>query len=104
MGYTRAMAETWPIVFLAVVLKVPAIGMIWLVLWAAKGHDQPEAAGGDDDGGTRRDKLPFGPRRGGPHGGPGPVVLGEPHEGRNRQAGSGTRSRERRRSRAISRR
>ena len=97
------MAETWPIFFLAVVLKVPAIGMIWLVLWAAKEHDPgAEAPGGDDDGGSRRDKLPLWPRRGGPHTGPGGSV--DCPDGRRRQAVTGTRSRERRRSREISRR
>ena len=104
MGYTRAMAETWPILFLAVVLKVPAIGMIWLVLWAAKGQPEPEAPGSDEDGGSRRGRIPFGPRRGGPVG-PGDCTGGpEHHEGRSRQAGRKTRSRERSRSREISRR
>ena len=94
------MAEMWPIFFLAVVLKVPAIGMIWLVLWAAKPMPEAEAPG-DEDGGSKRDRLPFGPRRGGPGdctSGPGV------HDGRSRQTVRGARSSERRRSREISRR
>ena len=106
IGYTRAMAETWPIFFLAVVLKVPAIGMIWLVLWAAKAHDPgAEAAGGDDDGGSRRDKLPLWPRRGGPHSGPGGSIdCRDGSDGRRRQAVAGMRPRDLRRSRETSRR
>ena len=99
------MAESVPILFLAVVLKVPAIGMIWLVLWAAKAHDPgAETPGGDDDGGSRRDKLPLWPRRGGPHSGPDGCADCPDGTGRRRQAAKGTRPRERRRSREISRR
>src|SRR5215203_3271373 len=61
----------WPIFFLAVVLKIPVLASMWLVWWAAKQHDQPEAAA-EDDGGFKqrpRPRLPRGPRRGGPHGG-----------------------------------
>ena len=99
------MAETWPIFFLAVVLKVPAIGMIWLVLWAAKTQPGAEASGGDEDGGTRRDRLPFGPRRGGPLTGPGECDGGSRiRGGRTGQTERGRRSLERRRSRETSRR
>ena len=100
------MAETWPILFLAVVLKVPAIGMIWLVLWAAKPVEPgTETPGGDDDGGSRRDRIPLWPRRGGPHSGPdGTVDCPEGPGSRRRQAVAGIRPRERRRSREISRR
>ena len=74
-----------------------------LVLWAAKAHDPgAEAADGDDDGGSRRDKLPLWPRRGGPHSGPGGSI--DCPDGRRRQAVRGIRSRERLRSRDISRR
>ena len=99
------MAETWPIFFLAVVLKVPAIGMIWLVLWAAKPVESEAEAPGDDDGGSRRDRIPLWPRRGGPHAGPGGSAdCTDGSGGRRRQTVRGARSRDRRRSREISRR
>lgn len=61
----------WPIFFLLVVLKVPAVGMIWLLYWAAR--NEPENGildEGEDGGGRRRPRplVPRGPRRG-PHGG-----------------------------------
>ena len=67
------MTGFWPIFFLAVVLKIPVLALMWLVYWAARQHDEPEAAT-DEDGGSRKRRrpqphLPKGPRRGGPHGG-----------------------------------
>src|SRR6187200_2440878 len=65
------MTGFWPIFFLLVVLKIPVLGSLWLVWWAAKQHDEPEAATDEDSGGFKRrprPKLPQGPRRG-PHGG-----------------------------------
>ena len=65
------MTGFWPIFFLAVVLKIPVLASMWLVYWAAKQHDEPEAATDEDSGGFKRrprPKLPRGPRRG-PHGG-----------------------------------
>lgn len=65
------MTGFWPIFFLLVVLKIPVLGSLWLVWWASKQHDEPEAATDDDGGFKRRQpqpRLPRGPRRG-PHGG-----------------------------------
>lgn len=65
------MTGFWPIFFLLVVLKIPVLGSLWLVWWAAKQHDEPEAAADEDGGGFKRrprPKMPKGPRRG-PHGG-----------------------------------
>ena len=62
----------WPIMFMLVVLKVPAIFMIYLLYWAAR--TEPENGmvdETDDDGGRKRRPRPLfprGPRRG-PHGG-----------------------------------
>lgn len=99
------MVESLPYFFLMFVLKIPTVGMIWLVLWAAKPATEDAAAEGGDEGGGSKLKpgrRPFGPRRGGPHGGPGlnPVECGPDGE-RRRQAGNRARSRERRRSRPI---
>ncbi|MCB0860310.1 MAG: hypothetical protein KDB54_06610 [Solirubrobacterales bacterium] len=82
----------WPIMFMLVVLKVPAIFMIYLLYWAAK--NEPENGvvdDGEDNGGGQkrpRPRLPRGPRRG-PHGGD---AL-NPYSRRNRtsQPGSGHR-------------
>lgn len=82
------MSEIWPFLFLAVVLKVPVIGMIYLLWWAAQ---PPEVENATDDGdgndrGRRRPKpgFPRGPRRG-PHGGGVRPAAGTAHEGRVRQ-------------------
>ena len=104
LGYTpNFVVESIPYIFLMFVLKIPTVGMVWLVLWAAKPAEQDVAAeGGDEDGGSRlkRGRRPFGPRRGGPgpHGGGGaPAECGP--RGRRRQAGRRARSRDRLRSR-----
>lgn len=57
-----------PIFFLLVVLKIPVLGALWLIWWAAKAPE-PETGGmGGDGGGSgrrpRRPILPRGPRRG----------------------------------------
>jgi hypothetical protein len=78
----------WPIFFLAVVLKIPVFGALWLVWWAV--HAEPETEDvGEDDGGhrfhNRGPSKPRGPRRGGPHGGAGARPLPEcPPAGRQR--------------------
>jgi hypothetical protein len=63
--------EGWlPIFFLLVVLKIPVIGALWLVWWAAKTPPLDEAA--EDSGGDGFNRwrpqptLPRGPRRGPP--------------------------------------
>jgi hypothetical protein len=62
----------WPILFMLVILKVPAIMMIYLLYWAAK--NEPENGivdEGEEGGGGRkrpRPLFPRGPRRD-PHGG-----------------------------------
>jgi hypothetical protein len=67
------MEGVWPIIFLAVVLKIPVFFAIWLVWWAARAEPELEDAAGE--GGThtfrrwrRQPTKPRGPRRG-PHGG-----------------------------------
>jgi hypothetical protein len=95
--------EALPYFFLMFVLKIPTVGMIWLVLWAAKpvAQDSEAAEGGDEGGGSKlKFGRPIGPRRGGPHGGMNRGDCG-PNGGRRRQAGRRTRSRERLRSRPI---
>lgn len=71
MSYTGLMEGFWPIFFLVVVLKIPAIGMIWLLYWAAT-NDSGEGVldEGEGGGGRRRPRplRPRGPRRD-PHGG-----------------------------------
>ena len=60
-----------PIFFLAVVLKIPVLGAMWLVWWASRAQPLADEAP-EDDGGFRFRRSdptrPRGPRRGGPHG------------------------------------
>jgi hypothetical protein len=107
MATLRSVREYWPMFFMLVVLKVPVIGMIYLLWWAAQPVVTTEA--GDEDGGdggrrVRRPKSPRGPRRG-PHG-PGGIVRPVPHEGRSRRPASqpvGAPDSARSRDRSISR-
>jgi hypothetical protein len=63
-----------PIVFLAVILKIPVFFGIWLIWWAARAEPEIEDLPGEsDDHGFRRFRRnplkPRGPRLRGPHGG-----------------------------------
>ncbi|MGZ5316254.1 MAG: hypothetical protein ACXW0S_10310 [Solirubrobacterales bacterium] len=63
-----------PIIFLAVVLKIPVFFGIWLIWHAVRDEPTPEdMPGAEEEHGFRRwrrePKRPRGPRRGGPHGG-----------------------------------
>jgi len=91
----------WPIFFLLVILKVPAIAMIALLYWAAKNEPENGLIEGDEgDGGQRRPRspLPRGPRRD-PHGGgslkPSPprVRTAESSKGRRLPTEAGSRPR-----------
>ena len=67
------MEGVWPIIFLAVVLKIPVFFAIWLVWWAARAEPELEDASGEGGDHTfrrwrRQPTQPRGPRRG-PHGG-----------------------------------
>jgi len=62
-----------PIFFLLVVLKIPVLGALWLVWWAAQEPESDEEASPGDDGHGR--KPPFRPRPRGPHGAPQPPSL-----------------------------
>jgi hypothetical protein len=85
-------------IFLLVVLKVPIIGMIWLLYWSAQSAEEevPEEGNGGEDHGRRRrnpPRLPRGPRRD-PHGGGARPPAEAPHGGRIRQL-EAARARER---------
>ena len=87
-GTLKRVEGLWPFVFLFFVLKIPVLGMMYLLWWAAQ---PPEVENAEDDGGNedhgRRRPLPGfprGPRRG-PHGGGARPVADSPHEGRVRQ-------------------
>ena len=61
-----------PIFFLAVVLKIPVLGALWLVWWASREpKGEEELADGSDEGFRRFRRQPDGPAgpRRGPHGG-----------------------------------
>jgi|GEM_PF-1569068 len=62
----------WPILFMLVALKVPAIFMIYLLYWADKAEHEDGLVDEGNDGGNRRRRprpiTPRGPRRD-PHGG-----------------------------------
>jgi hypothetical protein len=65
----------WAFFWLAVVLKIPIVALLWIVWWAI--HAEPETESADDGGGSDRHghgprvKPPRPPRRG-PHGDPVP--------------------------------
>jgi hypothetical protein len=66
----------WAVFWLAVVLKLPIAALLWIVWWAVQEPPQPKT-GGDDDGGSPRDRphprlRPPGPQRRGPHATPPP--------------------------------
>jgi hypothetical protein len=82
------MEGVWPIVFLAVVLKVPVFFAIWLVWWAARAEPELEDSAGEGGDHTfrrwrRQPTPPRGPRRG-PHGGAEQVQPDCPPGGRKR--------------------
>jgi hypothetical protein len=67
------MDGVWPIVFLAVVLKIPVAFLLYTVWWAVKAEPETEEAPADEAGGDhgfrrwrKQPKGPRGPRRG-PH-------------------------------------
>jgi hypothetical protein len=66
--------EVVPIIFLAVILKIPVLYGMWLIYWAVKDEPQVEDLPGDAEDHSfrrfRRDPTkPRGPRQRGPHGG-----------------------------------
>jgi hypothetical protein len=62
-----------PIIFLAVILKIPVLYGMWLIWWAVKDEPELEDLPGDADDHSfrrfRRNPLKPGPRQRGPHGG-----------------------------------
>jgi hypothetical protein len=66
------MHGVWPIIFLAVVLKIPVGFLLYTVWWAVKAEPETEEAPADESGGhgfRRWRREPNGPRspRRGPH-------------------------------------
>lgn len=83
-----------PIIFLAVVLKIPVLFGMWILWWAMRPAPLADDASGGEDHGFRRwrrePRGPRGPRRG-PHGGGSVAVPDCPPGGRvrgRRTAGS----------------
>jgi len=66
----------WGFIWIMLVLKIPLIALLWLVWWAIKNVDEPDADPATGDGGTKVPHPPRPrrrgrwPRRGGPHGTP----------------------------------
>jgi hypothetical protein len=78
-----------PILFLAVILKIPVLFGLWLIYWAMKDEPQVEEdlPGESEDHSFRRyrrNPLKPGPRKRGPHGGGATVELPGPDGGRTR--------------------
>ena len=78
-----------PIIFLAVILKIPVLYGMWLIYWAVKDEPQiedlPDGAEDHSFGRFRRNPLaPRGPRRRGPHGGAAEAQPDCPPGGRRR--------------------
>ena len=84
------MGEVVPIIFLAVVLKIPVLYGMWLIYWAVKDEPQLEDLPGDADDHSfrrfRRNPLKPGPRTRGPHGGSAQAKPDCPPGGRPRVA------------------
>jgi hypothetical protein len=82
------MDEALPIIFLAVVLKIPVFGMLWLIWWAMRAEPELEDTGGGEDHSFKRwrrsPSKPRNPRRRGPHGGAAQAQPDCPPGGRNR--------------------
>ena len=82
------MDEALPIIFLAVVLKIPVFGMLWLIWWAIRAEPEVEDSldGGEEHPFPRFRREPRGPRgpRRGPHGGASRVEPDCPPGGRKR--------------------
>lgn len=59
---------TWTFIWMAVVLKIPIVALLWLVWWAVREEPQPTAdgrtEGGGDDGHPPSPRKPRPPRRG----------------------------------------
>jgi hypothetical protein len=77
-----------PIVFLAVILKIPVLFAIWLIWWAMREEPELEDTGGAEDHSFRRFRRnplkPPGPRHRGPHGGAAQAQPDCPPGGRKR--------------------
>jgi hypothetical protein len=72
------MSGFWAIFWLAVVLKIPIVALLWIVWWAVKDPPEPEPRDRGDGGSDRapghpRIDPPHPPRRG-PHGDPAPTA------------------------------
>ena len=72
-GRLAGMDGVLPILFLAVVLKIPVLFGMWLIYWAVKDEPQLDDLPGDTDDHSfrrfRRNPLKPRPRSRGPHGG-----------------------------------
>ena len=49
---------TWTFIFLMFVLKIPIIGLLWIVWWAIRAQPESGDPGSDDDGGSRKPRHP----------------------------------------------
>jgi hypothetical protein len=82
------MGELVPILFLAVILKIPVLYGMWLIWWAVKDEPQIEDLPDESDDHSfrrfRRNPTKPGPRKRGPHGGGATARLPGPDGGRTR--------------------
>jgi hypothetical protein len=69
---------TWTFIYLMLILKIPILGLAWIVWWAIHQTDEEPVSSTDDDGGGNKRRpthprrpFPRSPRRG-PHGAPPP--------------------------------
>ncbi|MGZ8633818.1 MAG: hypothetical protein ACXWZZ_08165 [Solirubrobacteraceae bacterium] len=65
---------TWGFLWLMFALKIPIVGLLWIVWWAVHAEPETEQERGGGDGGTKQPRhprrpFPRHPRRG-PHGDP----------------------------------
>lgn len=77
-GYDARVGGFWAIFWLAVILKIPIVALLWIVWWAIR--QTPVEEGEDDQGGgSDRDPRPHRPDhprppRRGPHADPQPLA------------------------------
>jgi hypothetical protein len=78
----------WTLFYMVVILKIPVVGMAWIIWWAIKSQPVVEDGAPDEGGGQHPRPVPPRPPRRGPHAEPLPPA---PQRVRTARARSVTR-------------